>query len=52
MIPYARQHISNQDINFEKKILKDRKFVLSSIEEEKHEKFIKKIKNPMWNEYK
>ena len=37
---------------FEKKILKDRKFVLSSIEEEKHEEFIKKIKNPIWNEYK
>ena len=37
---------------FEKKILKDRKFVLSNIEEEKHKEFIKKIKNPMWNEYK
>ena len=37
---------------FEKKVLKDRKFVLSNIEEEKHKEFIKKIKNPMWNEYK
>ena len=37
---------------FEKKILKDRKFVLSSIEEEKHKEFIKKIKNPIWNKYK
>ena len=37
---------------FEKKILKDRKFVLSSIEEKKHEEFIKKIKNTIWNEYK
>ena len=37
---------------FEKKILKDRKFVLSNLEEKKHKEFIKKIKNPMWNEYK
>ena len=37
---------------FEKKILKDRKFVLSSTEEEIHEEFIKKIKKPIWNEYK
>jgi len=38
--------------HFEKKILKDRKFVLSNLEEKKHKEFIKKIKNPMWNEYK
>ena len=38
--------------HFEKKILKDRKFVLSDLEEKKHKEFIKKIKNPMWNEYK
>ena len=37
---------------FEKKVLKDRKFVLSNLDEKKHEEFIKKIKNPMWNEYK
>ena len=37
---------------FEKKISKDRKFVLSNLEEKKHKEFIKKIKNPMWNEYK
>ena len=37
---------------FEKKILKDRKFVLSNLEEKKHKEFIKKIKKPMWNEYK
>ena len=37
---------------FEKKILKDRKFVLSNLDEKKHKEFIKKIKNPMWNEYK
>ena len=37
---------------FQKKILKDRKFVLSNEEEEKHKEFIKKIKNPIWNEYK
>ena len=41
-----------QEQFLEKKILKDRKFVLSSIEEKKHEEFIKKIKNPIWNEYK
>ena len=38
--------------HFEKKILKDRKFVLSDLEEKKHKEFIKKIKNPMWIEYK
>ena len=44
---------SKQEVKIsEKKILKDRKFVLSSIEEKKHEEFIKKIKNPIWNEYK
>ena len=37
---------------FEKKVLKDRKFVLSNLDEKKHKEFIKKIKNPMWNEYK
>ena len=36
---------------FEKKILKDRKFVLSNVEEKKHREFIKKIKNPIWNQY-
>ena len=34
-----------------KKILKDRKFVLSSEEIEKHKDFIKKIKSPIWNQY-
>ena len=34
-----------------KKILKDRKFVLSSEEIEKHKDFIKKIKRPIWNQY-
>ena len=38
--------------HLKKKILKDRKFVLSDLEEKKHKEFIKKIKNPMWNEYK
>ena len=37
---------------FEKKILKDRNFVLSNEEKEKHKEFIKKIKNPIWNQYK
>ena len=37
--------------NFEKKILEDRKFILSNIEEENHKKFIKKIKNPLWNQF-
>ena len=36
---------------FEKKILKDRKFVLLSGELEKHKNFIKKIKNPIWKLY-
>ena len=36
---------------FEKKILKDRKFVLSNVEDKKHREFIKKIKNPIWNQY-
>ena len=35
-----------------KKILKDRNFVLSNEEKEKHKEFIKKIKNPIWNQYK
>ena len=35
-----------------KKILKDRKFLLSNEDEEKHKDFLKKIKNPMWNQYK
>ena len=34
-----------------KEILKDRKFVLSSEEEEKHKNFIKNIKSPIWNLY-
>ena len=34
-----------------KEILKDRKFVLSSEEEEKHKDFIKNIKSPIWNLY-
>ena len=34
-----------------KKILKDRKFVLSSEEIEKHKDFLKKIKSPIWNQY-
>ena len=38
--------------NFEKKILEDRKFSLSIEEEKKNEEFIKKIKNPVWNQYK
>jgi len=43
----------NKDTRFfEKKILKDRKFILSNEEEEKHKEFIKKIKNPIWNQYK
>ena len=37
---------------FKKKILKDRKFVLSNEEEKKHKDFLKKIKNPIWNQYK
>ena len=41
-----------KDQLFKKKILKDRKFVLSNVEEKKHKEFIKKIKKPMWNEYK
>ena len=36
---------------FERKVLKDRKFVLSNIEEKKHREFMKKIKNPIWNQY-
>ena len=36
---------------FEKKILKDRKFVLLNEELEKHKNFIKKIKNPIWKLY-
>ena len=35
-----------------KKILKDRKFLLSNEDEEKHKDFLKKIKNPIWNLYK
>ena len=35
-----------------KKILKDRKFVLSNEDEKKHKDFLKKIKNPIWNQYK
>ena len=35
----------------EKKILKDRKFVLLTEELEKHKDFIKKIKNPIWKLY-
>ena len=42
----------NKEQFFEKKILKERKFVLSNLDEKKHKEFIKKIKNPMWNEYK
>ena len=34
-----------------KKVLKDRKFVLSSEEIEKHKDFLKKIKSPIWNQY-
>ena len=34
-----------------KEILEDRKFVLSTEEEEKHKNFIKKIKSPIWNLY-
>ena len=37
---------------FKKKILKDRKFLLSNEDEEKHKDFLKKIKNPIWNQYK
>ena len=37
---------------FKKKILKDRKFLLSDEDEEKHKDFLKKIKNPIWNQYK
>ena len=37
---------------FKKKILKDRKFVLSNEDEKKHKDFLKKIKNPIWNQYK
>ena len=33
---------------FNRKILKDRKFILSDKEEKEHEEFIKKIKNPLW----
>jgi len=36
---------------FEKKVLKDRKFVLLTEELEKHKDFIKKIKNPIWKLY-
>ena len=41
-----------EEVNIiKKKILKDRKFVLSSEEIEKHKDFIKKIKSPIWNQY-
>ena len=44
---------SKQEVKIsKKKILKDRKFVLSNEDEKNHTDFIKKIKNPMWNEYK
>ena len=42
----------NEEVKIiKKKILKDRKFVLSSEEIEKHKDFIKKIKSPIWNQY-
>ena len=40
------------DSLFKKKLLKDRKFLLSDEDEEKHKDFLKKIKNPIWNQYK
>ena len=42
----------NKFQNFEKESLKDRKFLLTSEEEKLHKEFIKKIKNPLWNQYK
>tara|TARA_B100001123_G_C14928755_1_gene874818 strand:+ start:120 stop:803 length:684 start_codon:yes stop_codon:yes gene_type:complete len=36
---------------FEKKKLKERKFLLSEEEEKEHKNFIKKIKNPLWSQY-
>jgi len=36
----------------EKKVLKDRKFVLSNEDKKNHIDFLKKIKNPLWNQYK
>ena len=35
----------------ERKILKDRKFLLLNDEKIKHKEFLKKIKNPIWNQY-
>ena len=41
-----------EEINIsEKKILKDRKFVLSNEDTKNHKDFLKKIKNPIWNQY-
>ena len=41
-----------EEINIsEKKILKDRKFVLSNEDTKNNKDFLKKIKNPIWNQY-